>query len=658
MEAEITGRLEHPGIVPVYGLGSYGDGRPYYAMRFIRGESLKEAIAQFHGDERLKHDLGRRSLELCKLLRRFMDICNAIEYAHSRGVLHRDIKPANVIVGKHGETLVVDWGLAKAIGRSDQDVGERTLVPSSAGCGSETLPGSTMGTPAYMSPEQAAGDLENLGPRSDVYSLGATLYCLLIGTPPFVGQVAEVLRAVEKGTFVSPRQLDPMIDPALEAVCLKAMSLRPEDRYGSCRALAEDLERWMADEPNSAWCEPFTRRARRGATESHGGDHGDDRTPDGNRRAGGDPGGASKGQRRTSGRQLPSHDCQPARGASQRRSASRQHGSPPARPGSPTQLPQGTPGGGRFVHPDQRECAPKSPLPGLQPLRKELLESALHYYQGFLREADDDPSVRSELAAAYFRAGSIHAEIGSFDEALNELNAARDLYKNLLTGNPSDRGLREALAGTYQAAGLALISQERYSESIHTLRAAIAVQDTLALETPDDTRLLAAMALSHNKLGVALLETDRREECDRHFAESARLRERLVSLEPGNARFRVDLGIIRQNLAISREWRGELAGNEDAFHQARADLERVVADHPQNASFRSDLSLICRNQGHLLASRARPSEALEALARGVFVTRALVRENPAVARVPRPLLLVLPRACEVADRVRASGRGD
>jgi serine/threonine protein kinase len=265
VEAEVTGGLEHPGIVPVYGLGAYGDGRPFYAMRFIKGDSLKEAIAAFHADDSLKRDPGQRSLELRKLLRRFLDVCNAIDYAHARGVLHRDLKPGNVIVGRYGETLVVDWGLAKATGRRDPEAtpGERTLTPASSGSGAETLPGQVLGTPGYMSPEQAAGELDRLGPASDVYSLGATLYCLLTGRAPFEGEAGDVLRRGQKGDYPPPRSLEAQIDRALEAVCLKAMALRAEHRYASCRALADDVEHWLADEPVSAWQEPLADRVRR-----------------------------------------------------------------------------------------------------------------------------------------------------------------------------------------------------------------------------------------------------------------------------------------------------------------------------------------------------------------------------------------------------------
>jgi serine/threonine protein kinase len=149
-------------------------------MRLIRGETLAHALERFHADDSLQRDPGTWGLELRKLLRRFIDVCNAMEYAHGRGILHRDLKPSNVMLGKHGETLVVDWGLAKPIGSIDAEGDEEgPLLPASAPCA--TLPGSAVGTPSYMSPEQAAGRNGQIGPRSDVYSLGATFYSLLPG---------------------------------------------------------------------------------------------------------------------------------------------------------------------------------------------------------------------------------------------------------------------------------------------------------------------------------------------------------------------------------------------------------------------------------------------------------------------------------------------
>ena len=269
LEAEVTGGLEHPGIVPVYGLGHYPDGRPFYAMRFIRGDSLKEAIERFHqADGQPGRDPGERALALRQLLRRFVDVCNAVAYAHSRGVLHRDLKPGNVMLGPYGETLVVDWGLAKPMGRPEGVArsAEGTLRPSSGSGLTPTQMGAAVGTPPFMSPEQAAGKLDELGPASDVYSLGAMLYSLLTGRAPFTdADLGDVLRKVEAGAFPPPRQVNRTVPPALEAACLKAMAKEPGSRYLSPKALADEIEHWLGDEPVAAWREPFLMRARRWA---------------------------------------------------------------------------------------------------------------------------------------------------------------------------------------------------------------------------------------------------------------------------------------------------------------------------------------------------------------------------------------------------------
>jgi eukaryotic-like serine/threonine-protein kinase len=267
VEAEITGGLEHPGIVPVYGLGAYADGRPFYAMRFIKGDSLKEAIERFHKNKG-PINAGKRALELRQLLGRFNDVCDAIAYAHSRGVLHRDLKPGNIMLGKYGETLVVDWGLAKPVGgpTSKEADAEEPLRPASGDGSAPTQMGSAIGTPQFMPPEQAAGRLDQLGPASDVYSLGATLYCLLTGKAPFRDpDVGAVLQEVQRGDFPPPRQVHREVHPALDAICLKAMAIRPADRYPTPSALGGDIEKWLADEPVSAWREPWRVRAGRWA---------------------------------------------------------------------------------------------------------------------------------------------------------------------------------------------------------------------------------------------------------------------------------------------------------------------------------------------------------------------------------------------------------
>ena len=191
-EAQIGGQLQHPGIVPVYELGTFADRRPYFAMKLVKGRTL---AAMLQGRAEPRQDLPR-------FLSIFEQVCQTMAYAHARGVIHRDLKPSNMMVGSFGEVQVMDWGLAKVLrgGRrrraasGAEPLGETvvmTVRTGPAGSGSESQPGSVLGTPAYMAPEQARGDVERMDERADVFGLGAILCEVLTGRPPFTGASRE-----------------------------------------------------------------------------------------------------------------------------------------------------------------------------------------------------------------------------------------------------------------------------------------------------------------------------------------------------------------------------------------------------------------------------------------------------------------------------------
>jgi serine/threonine-protein kinase len=264
-EAEVTGQLEHPGVVPVYALEEDEAGRPYYIMRFVRGRTLDDAIDAYHRNP--------TPLAFRDLLKRFVDVCNTVAYAHSKGVVHRDLKGTNVLVGEYGETLVVDWGLAKrmglpsveAMGPKEDNPVEVAALPAFDNDGAAlTEAGSVLGTPAHMAPEQAAGRNADVGPRADVYALGTILYQILSGRCPYAGRsTADVLAMVRRGPPPLPSSVHHGVPRALEAICLKATARALNDRYAAATELARDIEHWLADEPVSAWREPLRVRAGR-----------------------------------------------------------------------------------------------------------------------------------------------------------------------------------------------------------------------------------------------------------------------------------------------------------------------------------------------------------------------------------------------------------
>ncbi len=273
-EAEITCRLEHPGIVPVHGVGQDAQGRPCYTMRFIHGETLQAEIDKYHSS-RLKNSASENKLALRHLLQRFVSVCNTIGFAHSRGIIHRDIKPSNIILGGFSETLVVDWGIAKDI---NQPPGQQEVVIGSSETVTVDIPtetsqsksdemltrhGGILGTPAFMSPEQASANAI-LTPASDIYSLGATLHTILTGQPPVSGNnVAKVLEQVRTGAIAPARQIVRAVPIPLEAICQKAMQLSAVNRYVTAMELSADVERWLADEPVSVHREKLLDRSLR-----------------------------------------------------------------------------------------------------------------------------------------------------------------------------------------------------------------------------------------------------------------------------------------------------------------------------------------------------------------------------------------------------------
>lgn len=230
-EARVTGRLEHPSIVPVYEIGKHTDGTFYYTMRLVKGRTMLSAIKR-------SGDVSDR----LSLLPHFYHVCNAVAYAHSKGVINRDIKPSNVMIGEFGETVVLDWGLAKIKGseetifvrHDDEEIGK-------------TVFGQAIGTPSYMPPEQAEGNIGEIDEISDIYSLGAILYQILTGKTPFTGRTTdEIIQKVLNEKIENVVKIEKDAPPELAAIAEKALSKNKEERYTSVGEMIDDLSAYMS----------------------------------------------------------------------------------------------------------------------------------------------------------------------------------------------------------------------------------------------------------------------------------------------------------------------------------------------------------------------------------------------------------------------------
>jgi serine/threonine-protein kinase len=592
-------------------LGVYADGRPYYAMRFIRGDSLQEAIERFHRPTEAgaaKVDSRARLLELRQLLGRFIDVCNAVEYAHSRGVLHRDLKPSNVMLGHYGETLVVDWGLAKAQGRatSENFPGETALHPSSASGSMPTMMGSAIGTPQYMSPEQAEGQLDQLGPATDVYSLGATLYCLLTGSAPFSdSDVGVVLRKVRAGDFPPPRAVNRDVSRGLEAICLKAMARSVDERYSSPRELAADIEHWLADEAVTALPEsPLARLAR--WSRRH-----------------------RAWTRAASVAMLLVTIVSMAAGMLIDRS---RRGEAAARQEAERQRIQAEEGflAARGAVDDFFTDVSETKLldaPGLQPLRKELLATALAYYQDFIRQRAHDPTVQSELAATFYRVGQIENSIGTKERALSALRQAQAIQRRLAE-SPGAAAARFALSDTYNAIAAAQLERGDLPGALGDFEAARNLRAELVRENPEEPQYLRKLANSHNNVAVVQAHLGNRAAAIAEYQRANEARAELDRAHPGVTQFRRDLAQGYYNLGLFHLQNDEAEEALASYRRALGAFEALVELDDKSIAFRRELLLTQCAIAEAEATLERTGAALASFEAARQTAEAMVRANP------------------------------
>jgi eukaryotic-like serine/threonine-protein kinase len=619
LEAEVTGRLEHPGVVPVYSLGRYADGRPYYAMRLIRGETFQEAIKRFHTADRPGRAPGERSLAFRALLRRLIDTCNAVAYAHNKGVLHRDLKPNNVMLGAFGETLVIDWGLAKVQGKPGDDPADDVSLLQ--GTRSQPL-GQTgiAGTPAFMSPEQAEARLDELGPASDVYSLGAILYVLLTGRNAFSGSSSEqVLAQVRLGRFLPPCRVNAKAPRALEAVCLKAMALLPRERYAAAKELAADVEHWLADEPVSAYREPLRDRLRRW------------------------------GRRNRSlvislaallltataalavGLMLVERErAQTAQARDEERKAKEENKAALARSeaaeksaAEQRQLALETLGAIiSDISPELKD------RPQLRRLRKQLLTNALEGLRKVARAADNGSAIDRAAIAVHFQLGDILLNIdGGLDEAKKQYDRAFDLATQRLAAEPQGSEAEHDLAMAYTKRGNLLAALGDKTHALQAFRASLAIRQRLAAADPMNAEVQYDLAQSYENVAASqgragdvkgAVESDR---------EAFEIRKRLAEDYPDNFQILLALSDSYRSRGARYQQLRDYDSALELYREALAIRERLASAEPSNLSLQALLHSTHSHLGELRLLMGDTEAALNSFNQSLLIAQKVFQSD-------------------------------
>jgi serine/threonine-protein kinase len=592
-EAEAVARLHHPNIVQVYEVGEQ-DGCPYFSLEYVEGGSLARRLA----GSPLPARAAARLVET---------LARAMAYAHERGIVHRDLKPANVLlpeepaaqdrqpaVGEGSDTSPIVlgpscWRLPKI---TDFGLAKRLDAPG------QTQSGAVVGTPSYMSPEQAAGDSKRIGPAADVYALGAVLYELLTGRPPFRAATAiDTVLQVLSEEPVPPSRLQPRLPRDLETVCVKCIEKEPARRYTSAEALAEDLRRFLADEPIRARRVGVAERAWRW------------------------------GRRNRQTATLLAALVVVCAGAFAGISglwlrAEHQRG----------QAEESFRAARRVVDEYLTLVSENRLLdvPGLQPLRKELLDAALRYYQDFVTRRAGDETVQEELADAYYRVAMITAQIGSEGETLAAYRKSLEVRERLTRAHPGDAHHLTELAWCHIHIGNLQNEGGRLTDALESYQRAREVFAALVADQPQGSEARRGLAASYNSLGNVQSDLAREEEALASYQESRRLLEALAQENPASPQVRRDLALACHNLGVLQSRRGKPPEALACYRAACDFQEQLVRERPENVALRRDLTRTYANIGSCHSRLGQYAAALECFEKARPVQERLVRENPTV----------------------------
>jgi hypothetical protein len=602
-EAEAAARLQHPNVVPIYEVGTY-QGRPYLALEYAAGGSLADA-------------LNGTPLPAAEAARLTATLARAIHYAHERGIVHRDLKPANVMLSFSGRPpggasfappggrplnevfpKIADFGLAKHLDRDGSGDGP-------------TRTGAVLGTPSYMAPEQAMGRGKEVGPAADVYSLGAILYELLTGRPPFkAASSLETLEQVRAQDPVPPRRLRAGLPADVQTVCLKCLEKDPRRRYATAAELADDLDRFLDNRPSLArpagpgerlgkWArrQPalaalvgvsalavlvllgvmawFNARLRAQVVRAEAGEQA-----------------ALKQRQRAEFNYRKARDMSNAMLARVR----------------------------------DRQLAG---IPRLGELRRGLQEDALAFYQGVLLDLDDpDPAVRADAAAAYYQAGEIQANFGQTAAAAENLRRAREIYERLVQEDSERAEHRRALANTYNALGY--VAEDRPQEAERCFINALAQRERLAGDHPDDPQALGELAQGHFSLARFYQFAGRRlKDAETHYRRSIALRQEVLQRTPTDAALQQALAETDMMLGLLLSTTADRHREaEETYGEARTLLEGLVRGPTATLGAKCSLVATYTNLGNLLHATGRTAAGLALMEDGSRLIQDVLRQEP------------------------------